>query len=77
VEAARAVGAVLVEREAHEALQAGEQDATLRERVLVVERDLAAGNLAAAVGVRTRNPGGRYGGATPSRSCRAPPTQHW
>ncbi len=41
VQAAAAVGAVLVERQAHERLDAGEEDPPLLEQVLVVERDLA------------------------------------
>jgi 2-phospho-L-lactate guanylyltransferase (CobY/MobA/RfbA family) len=43
VEAAGAVGAVLLEREPHEALHAREENAALGEQVLVVEGDLAAG----------------------------------
>jgi hypothetical protein len=41
VEAAAAVGAVLVERKADEALEARQEDATVLEDVLVVERDVA------------------------------------
>jgi hypothetical protein len=40
VEAAAAVGAVLVERQANQALESGQEDAALLEEVLVVERDL-------------------------------------
>ena len=40
-QAAAAVGAVLVEHQAHERLHAGEEDAALLEHVLVVEADLA------------------------------------
>jgi hypothetical protein len=40
VEAAATVGAVLVERQTHEPLQAGQEDATLLEDVLVLERDV-------------------------------------
>ena len=47
-EAAAAVGAVLVEREPDEALEAGEEDASLLEDVLVVERDVAERPRAAA-----------------------------
>jgi hypothetical protein len=43
VKAAGAVGAVLVEHETHEPLQAGEEHAALVEQVLVVEGDLTAG----------------------------------
>ncbi len=43
VEAAGAVGAVLVENEAHEPLHAGEQHAAVGQQVLVVEGDLTAG----------------------------------
>ena len=48
LQAARAVGAVLVEQHAHEGLDAGEEDPALLEQVLVVEGDLAARALAAA-----------------------------
>ena len=40
VEAAAAVGAVLVERQADEALEPGQEDAALLEDVLVVQRDV-------------------------------------
>ena len=45
VEAAVAVGAVLVEHEPHEALYAGQEDPAVLEHVLVVEADLAEGVL--------------------------------
>ncbi len=40
VQAAAAIGAVLVEQQAHERLDAGEQDAALVELVAILERDL-------------------------------------
>ena len=47
VQAAVAVGAMLVEHQPHEPLDAGEEHPALLEQVLVVERDLAARVLAA------------------------------
>ena len=46
-QSARPVGTVLVEQHAHEALDAGEEDAAVLEQVLVVQGDLAARTLAA------------------------------
>jgi hypothetical protein len=42
MEAPAAIGEVLVDRQPHECLDAGEEDPSLLEQVLVLERDLAA-----------------------------------
>jgi len=52
VEAAAAIGAVLVERQAHEALEPCEEDATLLEDVLVVKRDVEQGPATASTVAR-------------------------
>jgi hypothetical protein len=68
VQAAAAVGAVLVERKADEALEARQQDAALLEDVLVVERDVAERASPRAAAVAGTHEALPLGGA-PAGSC--------
>src|SRR6185503_8539846 len=68
-------GAVLLEHQAYERLNAGQEDPALLEDVLVVEADLALGPTAVAVFPALAPFGGRRARARASRQCRLP--RHW
>ena len=76
------VGAMLVEREADEALHAGYEDAALGEEVLVVEGDIAVRTLGLPVAAAleaARGPGVRAAAAAGRRRSHREllPLKHW